>query len=285
VKPLNTGSLNQRLRFVILAGELDGPPEMPLPVSATGTVGFLSSPWDPRALLAASALFPTRAEAAREQLHQLEAKLADNLAASTVGLLGSPPAFGPFLTACVLPSVQVTPDQKALLATLRQLYDDYAAGLLQTPSVSQAQRQQLCAHLGWFGRLALAPAEGPDPEARAAVLSAAHRTVISFVSYLTGLGLVGLIGFVGLVLLVIFLFSGKLRRGIHTGLAHGGVYAETFAVWMTLFLLLSLGAAKLPFEPEVRWLVTGLAFLLSLVALWWPVLRGIPWRQVRWKSA
>src|SRR5262249_49212544 len=47
--------------------------------------------------------------------------------------------------------------------------------------------------------------------------------------------------------------------------------------------LLSAAAGKLPFPAEMRWLLTGLASLFSLAALVWPVLRGIPWRQVRWE--
>ncbi len=179
--------------------------------------------------------------------------------------------------------VQVTPEQAALLDVLRRLYEDYEAGRIQAPSVSKDERQQLRADLGWFGELALAPAGGPDPEARTPLMRSAHRTVLALLGYVIGLSILGLLGFVGLVIFVIFLLSGKLPRGIHTGLQHGGVYAETFAVWMALFLGLSVAAAQLPFATDLRWLVTGLASLLSLTALFWPVLRGIPWAQVRWE--
>jgi membrane protease YdiL (CAAX protease family) len=221
-KALNSGPLDRRLRFVILAGELAGPTE------------------------------------ARVQLHQLDAKL-------------------------IRAGVQETPEQAALLDDLRRLYADYAAGRLQAPSVTKEQRQRLRRELGWFGELALAPAGSPDSAARAAILSSARRTVLTLLGYVFGLGMLGLLGFAGLVFFVIFLFSGKLRRGINTGLLHGGVYAETFAVWMALFLGLNLAAAELPFARDARWLLTGLASLLSLSALFWPVLRGIPWPEVRWE--
>lgn len=178
--------------------------------------------------------------------------------------------------------VQPTPEQAALLDDLRRLYSDYTAGWFQAPSVSNEQRQQVRQALGWFGELALAPPGGPDAAARAAVLRSAYRTVVTLVSYVIGLSLLGVLGLGGLVVFVIFLFSGKLRRGVHTGLPHGGVYAETFAVWMVLFLGLSIGAALIP-SGQGRLLLTGLAFLLSLAALYWPVLRGIPWQQVRWE--
>jgi membrane protease YdiL (CAAX protease family) len=177
--------------------------------------------------------------------------------------------------------IEKTPEQAALMDTLRRLYQDFTAGQLQAPSVNKEQRQQLQRDLGWFGELALAPPGDPDKAARDAILSIAIRTAFAALGLLLGVALIGLLGFVGLVVFVIFLFSGRLRRGVHTGLLHGGVYAETFAVWMALFLSLNLGAARLPFGADARWLLIGLASLLSLSALFWPVLRGIPWAQVR----
>jgi membrane protease YdiL (CAAX protease family) len=219
---LDTGPLDRRLRFVVLAGELAGPAE------------------------------------ANTQLKQLEDKLAEE-------------------------GVQKTPEQAALMNTLQRLYEDYASGQLQAPAVTKEQRQQLRRDLGWFGDLALAPPGDPDKAARDAVISSARRTVIALVGIVLCLALVGLLGFVGLGVFVILLFSGKLRRGIQTGLSHGGIYAETFAVWMALFMGLSLGLEQLPVAANARWLLIGLASLLSLSALFWPVLRGIPWTQVRWE--
>jgi membrane protease YdiL (CAAX protease family) len=64
-------------------------------------------------------------------------------------------------------------------------------------------------------------------------------------------------------------------------LPHGGVYAETFALWMFLFGVLGL-LVPLTENLPVPWIVWQAgAMLLSLLALGWPVLRGIPWRQVR----
>jgi membrane protease YdiL (CAAX protease family) len=179
--------------------------------------------------------------------------------------------------------IEETPEQAAIRDDVRRLYDDYAAGRFQAPSVSKDQRERLRRDLGWFGELALAPAGTADTAARAAVISSARRTVLTLLGYVLGLGMLGLVGLAGLLLFVILLFSGKLRRGIHTGVVHGGVYAETFAIWMALFLGLSVAAGELSVAQEARWLLTGVAFLLSLIALFWPVIRGIPWSQVRWE--
>jgi membrane protease YdiL (CAAX protease family) len=91
-----------------------------------------------------------------------------------------------------------------------------------------------------------------------------------------------LVGAIGLLLFLIFALTGKLRSGIVCGSPTGGLYAETFAVWLLLFVGLSLAAARLPLGGD-DWAVgrAGLAMLLSLSALAWPVLRGVSWRQVR----
>jgi membrane protease YdiL (CAAX protease family) len=141
-------------------------------------------------------------------------------------------------------------------------------------------RQQL----GWFGDLALAPADGSDPAAREAVVAPALRTAISLL--VTGLAMLGL-GFLGLVLLVTFSVLWFLRRvpgGLVTGSPYSGIYAETFAVYMVLFLGLSFAG-----HYVIEWFaleqsalaLSGLAALGSLTALVWPVLRGVPWPQVR----
>jgi membrane protease YdiL (CAAX protease family) len=77
---------------------------------------------------------------------------------------------------------------------------------------------------------------------------------------------------------------GRLRGGLRCGSSHGGVYAETFALYMLLFLGLGFAGRYLLSRFEIRGgtlALSGLAALGSLLALVWPVLRGIPWRQVR----
>ncbi len=59
----------------------------------------------------------------------------------------------------------------------------------------------------------------------------------------------------------------------------GGIYAETFAAWFVLFPLLQLLAAVTPLQDKL--LLVFIAQLLSLFALFWPLLRGLSWRQVR----
>jgi membrane protease YdiL (CAAX protease family) len=216
---LNTGTLDQRMRFAILAGELVGPAK------------------------------------AEELLSELDAK---------VGAAGNQP----------------TPTRAALIEALKRLYEDYSEGRLDAPSIQQADRDLLSNELKWFGQLALAPKGTPDTGTRAEVLRLAERAAIAILSAVALVGVLGFVGLIGLVFFLVFLFNGNLRRGFQCGSPNGGIYAETFAVWMLLFIILTTGIAWIA-AREAYLICLSLASLLSLLALVWPVLRGVPWTQVR----
>src|SRR5262249_21650050 len=115
LRQLNTGTLDQRWRYLILMGELSGPKE------------------------------------ALQGLERLDEKLQEH-------------------------QIELTEDQKVIRDFLDRLYHDYADQQLDAPSLAAADRARLRHELGWFGELALALADGPDPAARQAVLHAAYRT-------------------------------------------------------------------------------------------------------------
>lgn len=159
---------------------------------------------------------------------------------------------------------------------LRQLYLGYEAGWNE-PGLPAEKQAELRAALRWFGDLALAPAGG-DPEARAKVLAPAYRALYAFFVLFLG-GIVCL--FTGVLLLIVVAYlaaQGRLRGMADSG--RGGIYAETFAVYMLLYVAIGFTSRYLPEGWSGLW-VNGLAMLLSLAALAWPVVRGVPWRQVR----
>lgn len=177
--------------------------------------------------------------------------------------------------------IEPTPKQELLLADLRELYIEYEAKRFEAPALSKEQRHRIQQELGWFGELALAPEGSPDTAARSAVLEPARRTVAAFVATVGGVAVLGFSGLIGLGVLVVLYLLGRLQGGMHVGQPHGGVYAETFALWLVLFTVLGIGAAFVP-VGDYDLLVKGAAALLSLGALAWPVLvRGLSWRQVR----
>jgi membrane protease YdiL (CAAX protease family) len=201
----------------------------------------------------------------------------------------------------------LTPDQAQLLDILRRLYADYAALRLTAPSVTKAERDLLPEKLGWAGELALVPAgvtappdaeavagaamsialtdgKSPDPEDRDRVLEPARRTFITMIAGVCGFLGVALLGLIGLGVMGLLAFNRHVRGRLWLERGNGGIYAETFAVWMLLFLGLGfLPRLFLPSDlPAIVSLAVGAAaFFLSLLALLWPVLRGIPWSVVR----
>jgi membrane protease YdiL (CAAX protease family) len=241
-KALDTGPIGQRLRFVVVAGELKGADE------ALNTL---------------------------DEFDKLIARVNEPL----------------------------TGEQKAQHDILRKLYTDYRRLQLKAPTVTDDDKERLRKDFGWFGDLALAPAgrpglrepleavaggaaaadiddQCPNPQARAEVLAPTTRVVVTALTAV-GAGFGGmLLGSCGLLVLGVLLLLGKLRGGLMCGITPAGVYAETFALWMLFFAALSLALRDFSFG-KLRLLVGGLAMLLSLAVLVWPVVRGVPWRQVR----
>ena len=183
-------------------------------------------------------------------------------------------------------------DQTRALEILRKLYHGYRREHFDANWLGPEEHELLRDELGWLGELALHPAGGPDAAGRAALLDEARRTAWTFAAYGAGLLLAGLAGLAGLFLVLSNALSGKLTSGLAAGSGNGGLYAETFAVWLLLFLGLNMGAglaliaiqhyAKDPPPLEALMLPLGGGVLLfSLGALVWPVCRGIPWHQVR----
>lgn len=220
---LNRGTYAQRLRFVVLAGELKGPEE------------------------------------ARDQLQQIDRKYRQHC--------GSPP------------------DEDAETALiLDHLYALRAKDPRAAASLPAEEQEVLRQRLDWFGELALAPSGGDDDAERQAVLAPAYRTVRALLGAGVFMLVLGLAGLVFLVTVFVLYCLNRLRSGLAPDSPYHGIYAETFALYMVLFLVLSVGA-----RYAIRGLslengtlaVSGLAALSSLAALAWPVLRGIRWRQVR----
>ncbi|HKI35412.1 MAG TPA: type II CAAX endopeptidase family protein [Gemmataceae bacterium] len=256
-KSMDTGPVADRLRFLVVAGELQGPGE------ALTQLGQLEEQ------IKQQGIEPTDEQrAVMEALaHLYRDRTVNEALVATAAVSGLVPPEGQPWPA--LGSV-------AAAATWTR-----AEGGHPPPSLTDADRELLRQELGWSGELALTPPDDPDRAARARVIAPARRLAKTFATVL-GSGLVlGLFGLIGLIVWFAFFLTGRLRPALPPATRHGGIYAEAFAVYMVVFLGLSVARALLPLVgPEM--LVGGLAMLLSLAAgLTWPVLRGIPWAQVR----
>jgi membrane protease YdiL (CAAX protease family) len=221
-KSLDTGPVSERLRLVVLAGELDGPAE------------------------------------ALAQLEQLRVQAEKQ-------------------------RVELTEKQGEVMEALEHLYHDREPkeGQPPKPLFREEDRAVLLRDLGWCGELALTPAGAADTAAREAVIRPARRFALTLAVVVGGGLLLGLVGLVGIVTWFVFFLTGHIRPAMPPPTRHGGVYAESFAVYMVVFLGLSIAHAFLPWRgPEL--LLNALGMLFSLGAgLVWPVLRGIRWHQVR----
>ena len=163
-----------------------------------------------------------------------------------------------------------------LLPAVTAVFDALDAG----EAAPVASTELLEERLGWFGRLASAMGR---PDEMSAIKASAKTGMMTF---LAGIGLMfiaGLLGFVGLIVLLVFGFTGRIASKVFPVTRHG-VYAETFAIWLLLMLLLQMLASFLVDLLSVEGmglLASIMAFFLSLAVLAWPVFRGIEWRTVR----
>jgi membrane protease YdiL (CAAX protease family) len=228
---LNTGTVGQRQRAIIVAADIMG--------AAHG----------------------------REQLEALDI------------LIAAPPVGG---------GVELSEGQAAVQRILHELYppgvgvpDDDQGAIRAVEALGPTDRAVLVDELGWFGELALAPPQDPDnTAAREAVLLPA-RVVATVMITAAVLGVAAIfVGFIGLVLVVVFVATGRITSGLGLRRPWHALYAETFACWIVLFLVLQVMAGWIA-TPSTEMPVTLVMFFASLVALAWPVLRGVPWSQVR----
>ncbi len=160
---------------------------------------------------------------------------------------------------------------------LLRLYADYSANELTGPSVADAEREQLQERLGWFGKLALAP-PGSESPLREQAISMARRTFYLVIGGVVVLGIVGLMGLVLLVVFVALLLAGRLP-GIRPAPGRSGVYAEAFACWLALFVVLSVAGGVL-FGPEAAGAAGLLSMMGSMMAMGWPLMRGVSWPEL-----
>jgi membrane protease YdiL (CAAX protease family) len=133
--------------------------------------------------------------------------------------------------------------------------------------------------LGWVGRLAMVPAGTSRLDERAGLLEHARRTLFVILGVF-GLGFVAIA--CGAILQVVWWVMVATDR-VHSGIAplrgNPAIYAETFAVWMTMFVALNFLISWLPL-PRLGLVLVLIPQAGSLGALAWPLIRGLSWSDV-----
>lgn len=166
-------------------------------------------------------------------------------------------------------------DAEALIGVYES--DDRAAAVA---ALDPTFRDALRDRHGWFGELALSAGLQDSDPLRAAALNKASRTVVSLIIAIATVGGVGLIGLALLIVGVVRFGAGRMTTMYHPPAPGGSVYLETLAVFLLGFLaIIPLGAiAERYLGVDVS---EGLVWLL-LLAPFWPVVRGTPWRKHRY---
>ena len=119
---------------------------------------------------------------------------------------------------------------------------------------------------------------------RAAIESEAQRSTFLFWGALGLGGLALFSGFIGAFVFFILVVTGNIRPTMMVPSNRGRIYAETFAVWFVIFWFGQVGlslVAEQIFNEVQAFAGTLVVFFGSLIALVWPVIRGIPFKTVR----
>ena len=243
--------LEMQARYFVGAAELSGPSKGQLADQAR-----LFYRGSLRERLAATILLGDLAgpKAALEQLQSLDEALAES-------------------------NIVLTEDERSLLDSLTEIYASYADEDWEVDSITADQRALIDEELGWFANLALMPAQGESAE-RIALVQRSRRTAMIAVGVMMAMIFLGLMGLVSFVVFIAALAGGKLNSGLKWS-NNGRLYIEAFAAWMLAFLGFSI---VVPFfvsgegNPVLpQYFVGG----LSLLAVFWPVIRGVRWSEVR----
>lgn len=164
-------------------------------------------------------------------------------------------------------------DLKRDAAALRTIY---RRGAGQVPA---EEREELVRRHGWFGRLALSFEQPPADPLRREVI---HRAQVTFVALLafelvSGLGL--LAGVVLLVLAIVLLAVGNIHFAYRSDGPPATAFLEAFALYLVGFT--ATGVFVRGILPEAGVSANWFAIPPVLLAMFWPVLRGVSWAQLR----
>lgn len=145
---------------------------------------------------------------------------------------------------------------------------------------STDDRSTLEHELGYFGTVGWAI--GMDASLLEELKASALRMIFILVGGLIVVGIAGVTGLVLCILALVRIGQGSMRSGLGSADAMHGLYAETFAVWLAFFNLLSIAAALLAEALDISVFIPILfAFPVSLLVLGWPSLRGSTFARTR----
>ena len=176
-------------------------------------------------------------------------------------------------------NVEFSEDQARLNALLTRVFTKGRHGKGSKEDsygrLSTSDQQFLIDDLGWFGELLVARTQPEGLSTWQSFQASAASTFVFMVVFVIAGALVGFLGLAGLVLGIVWSIKKRLRS-LQTG-PSGGVFIETFACWLILFLLLSNVIGYATSDTLNPLLGAIVSFFLSLLALCWPTVRRMKW--------
>jgi len=149
-------------------------------------------------------------------------------------------------------------------------------------TLSIEEEELLDEKLGWIGRLAAAPELSGKTLLREAVIAEATNSamIVSVASIAGTLALI--VGFFLAFKTIKLWKRGELEGRFKNQFGTHNIYIETFAIWLVYFFGIQFAIGGLVEIIEIDPLVLSPFIVFSsLLALVWPVIRGIPFSQVR----
>jgi len=166
-------------------------------------------------------------------------------------------------------ALPATEEEKKLLGLLEDVVEQRA--------LTPREENELKDAFGWLAKLVLSPPESAEHER---LLSQAERTALVVQVFLVAGFVACVLGAILLALVVASFRKGRLRSGLAPPSGNGGVYAETFALWMLLYVGISALVARFAGQA-VPILARESVMLATLMVLVWPWLRGVSWKELR----
>lgn len=185
-------------------------------------------------------------------------------------------------------------DQTRLRQIVGSLIERQNEGDFDSGFLPESDRKLLTEKLGWIGELALVPAGTPLVDTRKSLLADAGWSMGLMIAVVLLVVLLMLVGIVLAIVFAVMFGMGTLVPEFQTRGRSLNIYVETFAIWMVVFFggptltALILETIGIEIGNGLNMAISLGFFVGSLVVLFYPVARGISFRQLRedigWKS-
>ena len=180
------------------------------------------------------------------------------------------------------------PSHERVQGLLRIAFQDHQNEAYELPSISDDDKAFLKARMGWYSELLMTPVDSFETERRESLESSAQRLFVFLiigvlgVMAATGFGSICL-GASGIYGLYQYLTQKKLpqfKTKDHTNV--GSVYIEAFAIWIVMFLLISLALAYVIKDEgsPLALFAKCVGAMMTITCVFWPVIRGVSFGKV-----